>query len=313
MLKHSLNFQSRVIIAFACVYLIWGSTYLAIRFTIETLPPFLSAGIRSLLAGLILYAVARRRSKEKITREHWQSAFIIGGLLILGGNGSVVWAQRYIPSGVAALFIAITPLWMVLLQWLWQRGKRPSAGILFGIGLGVLGVWLLMAPDSQDLSSFPFHIGAALVLLFASLSWAIGSVYSRKAPLPASPFLSTGMQLMAGGILLALAGFVRGEAATLNPAAFSLKSIAAFVYLVLAGSLIGFTAYIWLLKNVGVAKASTYAFVNPIVAVFLGYALAGEKLTSQTALAACFVIIAVIVITLSPQNTEVERPGNHGT
>jgi len=290
--------RTQIIIAFGAVYLIWGSTYLAIRFTIETLPPFLSAGLRFLLAGLILYAFARYKKKESApTIKHWQSAFIIGGFLLLGGNGCVVWAERIVPSGLAALFIAVTPLWMVLLEWCWHETKRPSMGVFIGIAIGFFGVWLLIKPGSIDLSG-------AMLLLFASLSWATGSVYSRKADLPQSSFLSTAMQMIGGGILLMVMGVVQGEITRFHVMNFSIKSITAWAYLIMVGSLLGYTAYLWLLKNVGVARASTYAFVNPIVAIFLGWLLAGEKLSAQTAIAGIFVLVAVIVITIYHKEPE---------
>lgn len=298
-----------MITAFAAVYLIWGSTYLAIRFTIETLPPFLSAGLRFLLAGLVLYAFARFKKKEPAPmKKHWRPAFVTGGFLLLGGNGCVVWAERYVPSGLAALFIAIVPLWMVLLEWWWHQTKKPSTGVFIGIGIGFFGVWLLMAPDFLHLGMHSIHLGGALLLLLASLSWSIGSVYSRKADLPESPFLSTAMQMIGGGILLLLMGLLQGEYAHFHIVNFSVKSIAALAYLTTFGSLLGFTAYLWLLKNAGVARTSTYAFVNPVVAIFLGWALAGEKLDLQTALAALFVLVAVIVITIyhkEPKNKAV--------
>jgi len=288
-----------MIIAFAVVYIIWGSTYLAIRFTIETLPPFLSAGLRFLLAGLVLYAFARLKNKEAAPqKKHWGPAFIAGGFLLCGGNGCVVWAERYVPSGLAALFIAIVPLWMVLLEWWWHETDRPSLGVFLGIGIGFLGVWLLMAPDLFHLGSHSIHLGGALLLLLASFSWSIGSVYSHKADLPRSPFLSTAMQMIGGGILLILLGIIEGEYTRFHMANFSAKSIFALLYLVIFGSLVAFTAYLWLLRNAGVARTSTYAFVNPVVAIFLGWALAGEKLDAQTAIAAFLVLVAVIVITI---------------
>jgi len=291
-IDQSIATRTQIITAFAAVYLIWGSTYLAIRFTIETLPPFLSAGLRFFLAGLMLYVFARFKKGESAPqRDHWKSAFIIGGFLLLGGNGCVVWAERYVPSGLAALFIAIVPLWMVLLEWWWHKTKRPSVGVFLGIGIGFIGVWLLIKPGT-------IHLGGALLLLLASFSWSIGSVYSRKADLPQSSYLSTAMQMIGGGILLFLMGIIQGEYAHIDFMSFSLKSMASWVYLILVGSLLGFTAYLWLLKHVGVARASTYAFVNPVVAIFLGWALAGEKLDAQTALAAFFVLVAVIVITI---------------
>jgi len=304
-IRPDISFRPRMITAFAAVYLIWGSTYLAIRFTIETLPIFLSAGVRFLLAGLILYAFARVKKREPAPKQkHWGAAFISGGFLLLGGNGCIVWAERFVPSGLAALFIAIVPLWMVLLEWWWHQTKRPSKGVFFGIGIGFLGVWLLMAPDLFHRGEHSINLGGALLLLLASFSWSIGSIYSRKADLPKSPFLSTAMQMIGGGVLLLLMGFLQGEYAHLHIINFSAKSICALVYLVIFGSLVGFTAYLWLLKNAGVARTSTYAFVNPVVAIFLGWALAGEKLDAQTAVAAFFVLVAVILITLYHKEPE---------
>jgi len=294
----NLPFKTRVIIAFGAVYLIWGSTYLAIRFTVETLPPFLSAGSRFFLAGLILYAFARFKIKEPPPpKKYWKPSFISGGFLLLGCNGSIVCAERYVPSGLTALFIAIVPLWMILLEWWWHKTKRPPIVIFFGMGIGFLGVWLLMAPDFLHLSSHSIPLGWALLLLLSSFSWSIGSIYSRKVDHPKSPFLSTAMQMICGGILLLAMSFLQGEFAHFHITDCSAKSIIAWIYLIVFGSLLGFTAYIWLLKNVGVARTSTYAFVNPMVAIFLGWILAGEKLVAQTALAAFLVLIAVIVIT----------------
>jgi drug/metabolite transporter (DMT)-like permease len=304
-INQAISFRTRMVTAFTAVYLIWGSTYLAIRFTIETLPPFLSAGLRFFLAGLVLYAFARLKNKEPAPlKKHWQPAFIAGGLLLLGGNGCVVWAERYVPSGLAALFIAIVPLWMVLIEWWWRKTKKPSTGVFFGIGIGFWGVWLLMAPDFLHRGRYGIHLGGALLLLLASFSWSIGSVYSRNADLPKSPFLSTAMQMIGGGILLLLMGLVQGEYAHFYIVNFSAKSIGALIYLIIFGSLLAFTAYLWLLKNVGVARTSTYAFVNPVVAIFLGWVFAGEKLDAQTAMAAFFVLVAVIVITIYHKGPE---------
>ncbi len=304
-IDQSSSLKARTITAFAAVYLIWGSTYLAIRFTIETLPVFYSAGFRFLLAGLVLYVFARFKNNESAPKkEHWPPAFIAGGLLLLGGNGCVVWAERYVPSGLAALFIAIVPLWMVLLEWWWHDTPRPSTGVFFGIGIGFFGVWLLMAPDFLHLGTHSINLGGAFLLLLASFSWSIGSVYSRKANLPKTPLLSTGMQMIGGGVMLLLMGTAQGEYAHLHVADFSLKSIAALAYLIIFGSFLGFTAYLWLLKNVGVARTSTYAFVNPVVAIFLGWALAGEKMDVQTGIAAFFVLVAVIVISIYHKQTE---------
>jgi drug/metabolite transporter (DMT)-like permease len=290
--------KSRIIIAFAALYIIWGSTYLAIRFAIESLPPFLMAGLRFAAAGIFLYMITRLKNKDpRPERRHWISALIIGGLLLCGGNGSVVWAEQYVPSGIASLFIATTPLWMVLLEWLWHRGRRPSLGVFGGIAMGFFGVWLLVAPTALHPGAHPIHLRGALMLLMAAFLWSIGSIYSKKAPLPNSPMLATAMEMMAGGVLLIVLGLAQGELQRFHPANFTVKSIAAFFYLITFGSLVGFTAYIWLLKAVGIAKASTYAFVNPLVAVMLGWTLAGEPLTVATVMAALIIVAAVVVIT----------------
>jgi drug/metabolite transporter (DMT)-like permease len=290
--------RGRIFLAFAALYIVWGSTYLAIRFAIETLPPFLMAGLRFWIAGLILYGFASRKEGFSVpSGRHWVSALVIGGLLLCGGNGCVVWAERYVPSGLASLFIATTPLWMVLLEWLWHRGRRPSAGVFAGIFVGFLGVWLLMAPNVFHRDSHSVHPAGAMMLLLAALLWSIGSIYSKRAPLPSSPLVATGMEMIAGGTLLVILGILRGECAGIDPSGFTVRSVAAFVYLISFGSLVGFTAYIWLLKTVGAAKASTYAFVNPLVAVFLGWAMGGETLKVQTVLAMAVIVAAVVMIT----------------
>lgn len=295
------SLKSRMIAAFAAVYLIWGSTYLAIRFTLEAFPPFSFAGLRFFIAGVIMYVFSRWRMKERPPLlEHWKSAFILGGFLLLGGNGLVVRAEKTISSGLAALLVATVPLWMVMLQWLWLKGKRPPIGVITGIAIGLLGVWFLMTRDFLHFDSNHIDLGGVLLLMTAAFSWSIGSVYSSRLKQPAAPFLATGMQMMAGGILLLLVGLMMGESFTVQ-GELTWKPIAAFFYLIFFGSLIGFTAYIWLLKNAGVSRASTYAFVNPVVAVFLGWVFAGEKLSFQIAVGAFLIVIAVIMITLNHQ------------
>ncbi len=299
MLARFSKYTFHLIAAFAVVYFIWGSTYLAIRFTIETLPLYLSAGARFIIAGSILYGFARVIKKEsKPTPVHWRSAAIIGGLLLLGGNGSVTWAEQYVPSGITALFLAVMPLWMVLLEW-WWNGTKPATNTFIGIGIGFFGIWMLIAPGLGSSGDHGLHGAGVLALLCASMSWAAGSVYARRAPMPATPWLGTGMEMLCGGILLFVTGILRGE--SFNPAAVSVKSAAAFVYLIFFGALLGFTAYIWLVKNAGVARTSTHAFVNPVVAVLLGWAFAGERLDLRTAAAAFLVIAAVAVITVYRQ------------
>jgi len=295
-----MGYKLKLIAAFTGIYVVWGSTYLAIRFVVETLPPLLSAGLRFVIAGAILYAFVRIKKKVPPPRKaHWRSAFIIGGFLLLGGNGNVVLAERYVPSGLAALFLATTPLWMVVLDWLWFRAKRPSWEMWAGVGLGFIGVGFLIAPDLTGMNAHHVHPWGAAGLLAAALLWTIGSLYARKADLPSSGLMATAMEMVGGGILMVLAGVLLGEITLVNPQAFSVKSVIAFFYLIFFGSLWGFTSYIWLLEHVGAVRASTNAFVNPVVAVFLGWALAGEKLNPQTLVAVVCVVAAVMIITFS--------------
>ncbi len=285
----------QIITAFAAVYLIWGSTYLGIRLAVETIPPFSMAGSRTIVAGAILYAWARLRGAAKPEFAHWRGAAIVGGLLLLGGNGLLSWAQQRVPSGVSALIIGSVPLWMILLEWLWHRGPRPTVGIVSGLIVGFVGLGFLIAPGRLN-SGTPIKPLDAVVLLLAAFLWAAGSLYSRRARLPSSQLLAAAMEMLAGGALLMLAGSVTGEWARFTPAHVSAHSLAAWCYLVTFGSLIGFTAYVWLLQVASPAHVSTYAYVNPVVAVLLGWKLAGEQITSRTLLAAAAIILAVVII-----------------
>ena len=286
----------KIVIAFAAVYTIWGSTYLAIRFAIDTLPPFLMAGSRFLLSGTFLFVWMRLRGDPLPSRRHWISGAIIGGLMLLGGNGGVTWSEQRVPSGLAALMIATVPLWMGLLDWLRPGGKRPHAGVIVGLVLGFTGIALLVGPVKLAGGSHIDPLGAG-VLVLGALCWSIGSLYSRTAEMPASPLLGTSLEMLCGGAWLWLAGTLAGEWGRLNLAAVSFRSAGAFAYLVVFGSLIGFSAYVWLLKAVPPARASTYAYVNPVVAVFLGWAVAGETLSPRTMIAAAVIIGAVVMIT----------------
>jgi drug/metabolite transporter (DMT)-like permease len=288
-------FRWKILAGFAAVYLIWGSTYLAIRYAIETLPPFTMAGVRFVVAGSILYLWARWRGARRPLRRHWSRAWLIGALLLLVGNGGVVWAERLIPSGLTALFIATEPLWIVILDWLRPGGMRPVRPVVLGLILGFAGTALLFAPWAVDSSKISW-LGATAVLL-ASFSWAAGSLVSIRAEQPAPPFLATGMQMLCGGTLLLLAGLITSEWTSLNLAAASLRSSLAFAYLFIFGSLIAFSAYVWLLRVTTPARVSTYAYVNPVVAVFLGWLLAGEIVTLRMILAAAVIIAGVVLIT----------------
>lgn len=292
--------RSHVFLALAAVYVIWGSTYLAIRFALETLPGFTMAGVRFLIAGGVLYALARARGAVAPKRVEWRSGLIIGALLLLGGNGAVVWAEKTVPSGIAALLVATMPLFMAAMAGLGgarlPRGKA-AAGLLIGFG----GVVVLIGPGmSSGLVLDPWGVAA---LLFACVTWAAGSLYSRRAPLPASSLLATGIEMLCGGALLLVVGALAGEWSTIDLGGVSWQSWAAFVYLITFGSLIGFTAYIWLLKNTNPSLASTYAYVNPLVAVFLGWLLANEALSSRIAVAAALIVVSVALITRA-QRTE---------
>jgi drug/metabolite transporter (DMT)-like permease len=287
--------KGQVIAAFAAIYLVWGSTYLAIRFAIETMPPFLMAGARFLIAGGLLYLWAVWKGAARPTGQQWRATAIVGGLLLLGGNGVVVWAETRVPSGLAALMVATVPFWIVVLDWLRPGGARPAGRVLFGVGLGMAGIFLLIGPGKEGGGNVDL-IGA-LMLIVASLSWATGSLYSRRARLPQPALLATGMEMLAGGALLVVAGLVMGEGGRLQLDAISLRSLLALLYLVVFGSLIGFTAYIWLLGVTAPARVATYAYVNPVVAVFLGWAFAGEQLTFQTIIAAAVIVAAVVIIT----------------
>lgn len=282
--------------AFAAVYLIWGSTYLAIRISIETLPPFLMAGVRFVVAGTVLYAWLRLRGARAPERRHWTAATISGGLMLLGGNGGVVWAEQYVPSGLAALIVATVPLWMVLMDWLRPGGERPSRPIFLGLLVGLAGVAVLVGPEESAAEGVVPWL-PALALLGASASWSAGSLYARRSELPSTPLLGTALQMLGGGALLTLVGLLRGEVATVDPAAWSVRSLVALGYLIAFGSLVGFTCYVWLLKVSTPAKAATYAYVNPIVAVVLGWALVDEPLNWRVGLAAGLVVGAVALVT----------------
>ncbi len=285
-------------VAFAIVYVVWGSTYLAIRFAIETLPPFLMASGRFLVAGAMLYAWSRLLGgAARPTRAQWRATAVVGLLLLLGGNGLVVWAEQRVPSGIAALVVGIVPCFMVLLDWLRPGGVRPTPRVVTGLVLGLGGLVWLVGPDTVMGGGRVDFLGA-VALVLASLSWAVGSIYSRHTPMP-SPFLSSGMQMLAGGGALLVLGVALGEPWAFDAAAVTARSVLGWVYLIVFGSIVGFSAYIWLLRASTPARVSTYAYVNPIVAVFLGWLLADEPLTARTLVAAAIIVSGVVLITLT--------------
>jgi drug/metabolite transporter (DMT)-like permease len=269
---------------------------------LETLPPFLMAGVRFVIAGALLYVWTRGRGAPRPARIHWRSATIVGGLLLLGGNGGVCWAEQRVPSGLTALLIGTMPLWMILMDWLWHGAKRPTLRMTFGLICGFAGVGLLISPGQFAGSNHVDSVGA-VVLIGATVSWAAGSTYSRRAPLPHSPLLATAMEMLMGGVLLLLVSAIAGEWNHGGTLHVSMRSLLALAYLIVFGELIAFSAYIWLLRAASTAVVSTYAYVNPVVAVFLGWALAGEQITSRTLLAAAAIIVAVAIIATRPAET----------
>ena len=287
--------RTRIALAFAAIYLIWGSTYLAILYAIETIPPFLMAGTRFIVAGGALYLWARLTGGTRPTRPEWVATAITGILMLAVGNGAVTWSEQRIPSGIAALLVASVALWMVLLEFLRKNGTRPTRLSILGLLLGFGGVGLLVGPaalsSARDLDAF-----AALVLVGASLSWAAGSVYSRVLPRPASASVGSGMQMLAGGVVLAIVGVSSGELGRVDVGAITTRSALSLGYLIVFGSLVGFTAYAWLLRVCTPAAVATYAYVNPMVAMFLGWLIAGEEFGPRMIVAAAIILSGVALI-----------------
>lgn len=304
-----------VAIALATVYVVWGSTYLAIAYVVDTLPPLLAAGARFVIAGLLilgfLVAQGRRRAarggRELVAPRlvEWRTAAIVGGLLLLGGNGLVSVAEQNVPSGLAAVVIATVPIWMTLFDALLTR-QRPSAVASIGLAVGLLGVAILLLPTDGISEIDPIGVG---ILVVAAISWAIGSIYARHGPSPGSQLMGTGMQQLAGGGIILVAAVLVGDVARFDPAEVSTASWLGLAYLVVFGSLLGFTAFVWLLHHVPVTTASTYGYVNPVVAVALGIMFRGEQLTPRTIVAALLIIGAVVaMVTGRPRAVEDAGP-----
>jgi drug/metabolite transporter (DMT)-like permease len=283
-----------VIAAFAAVYVIWGSTYLGIRYAVESIPPFLMAGTRNLAAGLLLYVFARARGGTAPTRIEWRDAAISGGLLLTIGNGGVTWAEQVIPSSVTALLVALTPLWMVLFDWLRPEGARPRPFVIAGLAVGFMGVALLA--HGQGSHPGPAYDWGIAALMAASMSWAFGSIFSRQARKPSSPLLGVAMQMITGGSLLLGLAVTRGEAAQFSFGQITLLSAGAWLYLTAFGSLVGYTCYVWLLHATTPARVATYAYVNPFIAVLLGCTIGHEAFSHELFVAGVLIIAAVVLI-----------------
>lgn len=282
--------------ALIAVYLIWGSTYLAIRYAVETTPPFLMAAVRFIVSGGFLYVLRRLSGDPRPTALEWRSAAIIGVFLLVGGNGGVVWAEQFVTSSLAALLVATVPLWMVLIDAFRPTARRPGIIAVTGILIDFGGVVLLIGSVASGTDAE--HLLGAAALVGASLAWTMGSLYGRSAKLPASPLLGTGMEMLAGGVALLFVAIVLGEWNSFELAAVSRRSALALLYLTVIGSA-AFVAYVWLLRVAPTPLVATYAYVNPLVAVLLGYFLAQESMTPRTLLAATLIIGSVVLVTIA--------------
>jgi len=291
-----------VVVGFVVVYLVWGSTYLAMKIGIESFPPLLLAGTRHLAVGLVLFPLLVWKTGERPGWEQWRTAIVTGSLLLFVGNGGVCVAEQTVPSGVAALLVATVSLWMVIVDWLRPGGPRPAPRILAGIVLGLAGLVLLIGPSRLG-GSERIDLRGAGILVLASLAWAWGSIYSKHGALPRSPLLGVAMQGLAGGVVLWIAGFLTGEVHRFHLSAISARSWAAIAYLGVFGSILGFTSYLYILKNSTAARVGTYALVNPVVALFLGWLLAGESVNLRTLLAAGVILTAVVLVITAPTRT----------
>jgi drug/metabolite transporter (DMT)-like permease len=302
--------KALIVTAFAALYLIWGSTYLGILFAIRSIPPFLMAGARFALAGLIIFGIARTQGPLRSTWTEWRTALIVGACLLLGGNGGVTVSEKYVESGLASLIVATMPIFMTLLGWLVGMTPRPKPITWLGLAGGFFGVALLLGPALRFPANSASHPAIGMsILLFSSFIWAAGSLYSRAARSAPSPFLAVAQQMLCGGLLLLLAGILIGELHRFDPNKLSILSIGAFTYLVIIGAIVGYTAYLFLLRNCDPAKVATYAYVNPIVAVLLGALFAGETLTLRTLLAAGLIIGSVaLVITVQQRRSKAGPP-----
>jgi drug/metabolite transporter (DMT)-like permease len=293
----------RIILAFAAVYLIWGSTYLGIRFAIASMPPFLMAGTRFLLSGIIMYAIARMSGAAKPAASTWKPALIIGACLISAGNGGVTIAERWVPSSLAALLVATVPIYIALLSWISGTASRPPGMVWAGLFGGFVGVGILVGPEFVAPAGHRYVAFGMSILLVSSLLWSIGSLYSRNAKNASSPFLAAGQQMICGGLVLILIGGVTAEYRGFQPSNVTAASLIAFAYLVIVAGLFGFPAYVFLLRHCDPAKVATYAYVNPVVAVILGAVFAREVLTARTLVGAALIIGAVAVVIMAQQFT----------
>ena len=289
----------KTLLAFAIIYFVWGSTYLAIRVGVREVPPFLLAAMRFLIAGLLLYGWMIARGERSPTGRQWTSASLLAILIFVLDYGLLFWAEQRVPSGVAAVMMATIPAFMALSEIIFLRTQRLTVRLMLALLIGIGGVAVLMS-GSLNLGGAPIDKVGAAALIVASISWSVASVLSRKLPLPPSKVMSSGAQMLAGGVFLALTAAALGEFRSFHPWAISRGAWLSLLYLIVAGSIIGYTAYVWLIHHESPTKVGTYAYVNPVVAVLVGYFLGGETIDPRTILGTLFVLISVVVITITP-------------
>jgi drug/metabolite transporter (DMT)-like permease len=289
----------KTLLAFAIIYFVWGSTFLAIRVGVHEVPPFLLAAMRFLIAGLVLYGWVMARGERSPNVRQWASVTLLAILIFVCDYGLLFWAEQRVPSGIAAVMLATIPVFMALSEILFLRTQRLTPRLALALLVGIAGVGVLMS-RSLNLGGAPIDTKGAAALIFAAMSWSIASALTRKLPLPTSKVMSSGAQMLVGGVLLSLTSAALGEFRNFHPATVSRDAWLSLLYLIVAGSIIGFTAYVWLLHHESPTKVGTYAYVNPVVAVLIGYFLGGEPLGLRTLLGTLFVLISVVVITTTP-------------
>lgn len=289
--------RTAVVLAFSAIYLIWGSTYLGIRVAVETMPPFLMAGMRFAVAGALIIAFLRARGAPWPKASQWKDQVIIGVFLLLGGNAVVTWAEQKTPSGLTSLLLGASPLFLIILDWIRPRGIRPTVILVIGAAVGMAGIALLLGPNSIPAGYRPPAVYIVAIFL-SSISWWIGSLYSKHISTGTALLMGSAMQMLSGSVCMLLIGLILGEGRGFHTSNVSLRSWAAFAYLIVMGSLIAYPVYVWLLEHCSPAKVSTYAYVNPVVAVFLGWAILGEPLNARIILASVVIIGAVAIITV---------------
>jgi drug/metabolite transporter (DMT)-like permease len=297
--------RTSIVLAFAAIYLIWGSTYLGIRVAIETMPPFLMAGMRFAIAGSVLFLVLLVRNPSWPTSVQWRDQAVIGVLLLLGGNAVVSWAELHTPSGITPLILGASPVVLMAMDWIRPGGKRPTKPVAIGMAVGIVGIVLLLGPGGIPAGYRPRPIDIA-ALFFSSVSWWIGSLYSKHSKSRTPPLMAAAMQMLIGSSSMLLTGWLLGESGRLHFASVSPRSWLALGYLVVVGSIIAFPVYVWLLEHSTPAKVSTYAYVNPVVALILGWAILGEPLNLRIFAAASVIIGAVVIITIGKTRTVAE-------